>query len=95
MSAFMLEYWDKENWNVTLSENPRVMAGLEHGAREGVGKGIPKRVKILFGTIFFFFAALTASCQFMICALPVTATGHAHLLQTKFKSCLWGFLRYA
>lgn len=46
MSAFMLEYWDKEHWNVTLSEDPRVMAGLEHGAREGVGKGVPKRVSM-------------------------------------------------
>lgn len=31
----MLEYWDKENWNVTLSTDPRLAAALEHGSREG------------------------------------------------------------
>ena len=44
MSSFMLEYWDKEHWNVTLTTDPRVLAGLEHGAREGAAKGAAKRV---------------------------------------------------
>jgi len=43
MSAFMLEYWDKENWNVTLTDNTRVLAGLEHGAKEGA-RDFGKRV---------------------------------------------------
>lgn len=46
MSAFMLEYWDKAHWNVTLSHDPRIQAGLEHGSREGSGKNAVKRVSI-------------------------------------------------
>lgn len=46
MSSFMLEYWDKEHWNVTLTTDPRVLAGLEHGAREGAAKGAAKRVSL-------------------------------------------------
>ena len=49
MSSFMLEYWDKEHWNVTLSTDPRVLAGLEHGSREGSGKNAAgKRVRRLY-----------------------------------------------
>ena len=54
MSSFMLEYWDKDHWNVTLSTDPRIVAGLEHGAREGSGKNAAaKRVSRIYSIGFF------------------------------------------
>lgn len=35
----MLEYWDKEHWEVKLSEDEKTTAGLMHGAAEGVRAG--------------------------------------------------------
>ena len=44
MSAFMLEYWDKEHWEVSLTSDERLKAGLQHGAWEG-GHPSGKRVR--------------------------------------------------
>ena len=47
MSAFMLEYWDKEHWEVTLTSDERLKAGLQHGAWEG-GHPSGRRVRHMF-----------------------------------------------
>ena len=35
MAQLMLEYWDKQNWNESVAEDPTMAAALNHGALEG------------------------------------------------------------
>ena len=73
MSAFMLEYWDKEHWNVTLSTDPRVEAALDHGAREGAPGSAAKRVMTAFRDITPF----TCHAQLSPCMSHASSQGTA------------------
>ena len=46
MSCFMIEYWDKEHYDVKMSEDETVIAALDYGTAEGVHAG-GKRVRCI------------------------------------------------